>query len=156
MNPIPFYVAILVGIPETFLILIIGFSLFNLDISYKKAFIISIISALIVYFVRHLPITFGAHTFLGILILTLLAHKIVKTKPLFTFVSTLAGFLVICMLECLIISLAFNVTSIKFDAFVINPWIHIILFLPEALVAMLIYYVVNKYKFYIYNLKIGD
>lgn len=156
MNPIPFYVAISVGIPETFLILLIGFSLFNLDISYKKAFIVSILSALIVYFVRQLPITFGVHTFIGIVILSFLAYKLLKTKLLFAFVATLAGLLTICMLECFVISIFFNITSINYDSFIINPWTHIILFLPEALIAVLICYLVKKHKFYIYNLTIGD
>lgn len=156
MNYIPFYVAILVGIPETFFILVIGFSLFNLEINYKNTLMISIISAVIVFFIRQLPIMFGIHTFIGIVVLSFLAYKLLETRLLFAFVATLAGFLTICMFECLVISLVFNVTNMNYDSFVTKPWIHIILFLPEALLGVLIYYLVKKYKFYIYNLKIGD
>jgi hypothetical protein len=65
--PIPWYVVLLVSIPEAFLIILIGFALFNLKIDIRTALIISIFEAIAVYIQSDFsPVIFGLHTVLQV------------------------------------------------------------------------------------------
>ena len=59
---LPWYIVLLLSIPQTFLIVKIGFQLFNLHVSYLKALFLSLIISIVAIFARELPLLFGVHT----------------------------------------------------------------------------------------------
>lgn len=156
MHPIPWYVMLFQSIPESFLILILGFALFNLEIEYKNALLISLISAVGSYFVRKLPLIFGVHTLLGIGILVIIAIAITKIKPFQVLVSILAGLVTIALTESILMSTYFNVIGVTLQCFISKPWLHILFFLPEAIIISILYIIVKKYRLYIFDLRAGE
>ncbi len=73
LYPIPWFVALLVTVPETFLVVKLGFKLFGTDVDTKKALLISLLNGIFSYFVRRMPLMYSAYTIL-IILLTLLAY----------------------------------------------------------------------------------
>lgn len=99
MYPIPWHVALLETIPETFLVIKLGFKLFGLDVDMKKVLLISLVTGIFAYFVRKLPLVFGLHTILIILFLALFAVAFLKCSPGYCFASVAAGGLILGILQ---------------------------------------------------------
>jgi hypothetical protein len=155
MFAIPWYVVLFVSIPESFLIIILGLALFNLEIPYKKAGLISVISAICSYFVRQLPVIFGLHTLIGVLVLTGLLIWLGKVKPWEALISISGGFVIYFLLESFLLPLFFLITSKNQEIFVIDPRYCIVYFVPIAVITVLLYFILKKYHLYIYDLKAG-
>lgn len=156
MFAIPWYVVLFVSIPESFLIIILGLALFNLEIPYKKVLLISTFSAICSYFVRQLPVIFGLHTLIGVLLLTALLIWLGKVKPGAAFLSIAVGFVVYFLLQSIALPLFFLLTSENQEAFVLNPWYCVAFFIPIAVISALLYIILKKYHLYIYDLKAGE
>jgi len=66
-TPLPWYIVLLISIPQTFLIVKIGFQLFNLHLSYSRALLLSLIVSVVAIFARDLPYgvvnTFSGYTY---------------------------------------------------------------------------------------------
>ena len=59
---IPWYVVLFQSIPEMFLLIILGFKLFNIDVNFKKTLLVSLLISIIVYIVRKFASVYGFHT----------------------------------------------------------------------------------------------
>lgn len=153
MIAIPWYIALFVGVPEAYFMIILGFKLFNLKINYTYPLIVAVASATVAYFIRQLSLEFGIHTFLCLILMVILCRLLTKEKLWFIFVSILTGFVIVGSLESIIMLLGFSITSMNYSAIALNPWLHLVFFLPELLILLIIYYFVNKYDFYIYSLE---
>lgn len=110
----PLLVLIFYSIPESILIFTFGFVIFRIKIDSKKIIVAAIISALISYLVRMLPIPFGFHMIIGVLVLTLLFRYICKFGFGYSILATLLSLSTLLALESIFSMLPqyiFNMTS---------------------------------------------
>jgi len=70
MFTLPWYAAIFISIPETFLIILIGFALFNSSINLKDSIVAAVAIGMISLFLRRIPIYPGLKVLILILILS--------------------------------------------------------------------------------------
>lgn len=154
--PIPWFVAVLVGIPQAYFIIILGFSLFNLRIKPEHAFTVACLTSAICYLVRLSNKVIGLHTL--ILILTLIVLCIIITRLNAYKVSTavLAGVTTVGAIEYSYIPLVFSITPMKLDDFILHPWWIVLIFIPEILILLIIYYLVKKHHLYILDGSLKD
>jgi len=153
MYAIPWQVALFVSLPEAFLIVILGFALFNLEISCKKALTVSLVSALSAYFIRQLPVVFGLHTLMGLVIMVLVTVYLTKMGAWAVFVSILTGFVIIGVTQSLLLPICFAITGTSSESLIANPLLNIAFFVPIAALAAALFFAVKKYKLYIFDLK---
>ncbi|MGE4284824.1 MAG: hypothetical protein AB7G87_14120 [Clostridia bacterium] len=146
---IPLYVALLQSIPETFLIIQLGFIFFNIHINYKKSLIISLISAVISYIVRKLFTTFGIHTFLLLIALIFLIRVITKIHLMHSVVGVLTGALIAGVFQMVTTPLLLMVYGKIMSDLALEPWLNILFFLPSGLLMVLSYLIIRKNHFYL-------
>jgi len=156
MFPIPWYVSILVSFPENILIIIVGFALFNIPIKWREVLIVATVNAIVMYYVRQLPIVFGLHTLISVFTMAILMCLLSKIKFWLTFMSVLTGFVVAGVIVSLYTPVFFSLTSTSTSVLESQPIINIIYSLPEAVLLAVIYIIVKKYRFYIYDFGTGD
>lgn len=107
----PWFVVVLVSIPEAFLIISLGFALYDFNVPPVKAIAMAIISALCTYFIRCLPLMWGIHTIMAVVILTILAVLILKTNLLGSLVAVLTGVVILLVIQSLLAPGFFAVTN---------------------------------------------
>ncbi len=153
---IPWQVALFVSLPEAFLIVILGFALFNLEISYKKAFIISLITSVIVYFARQMHVIFGIHTLIGLITMVITGTWLTNLKPWAVLISILTGSVVMGALQSIIIFICFYAASANLQELATNPWLNVFFFFPIGVTVALLYFLIRRYKFCIFSLNFED
>jgi len=144
LPPLPWYIVLLTSVPETFLILKMGFQFFNLHVSYTKALALSLIVSIFAIFVWKLPIPFGVHTIILLVFATILTTIVTGTKLLHCFIAILAGLLILLGVEGVVAQLALKTTGTTTNSLTLNPWLNVLYFLPAGTIMSLFYLAANK------------
>lgn len=108
----PIYSLFIRMIPESFLVIYSICLLTNSKPDLKKIFISCIIGGTSVYITRLLPIHFGIHTILGILINVLLAIKIINIDTHKAIVGAMIAIILIYISDLMIFVLYVNILKI--------------------------------------------
>lgn len=153
---LPWYIVLLVSLPETFLIIKLGFSLFNLKIYFNQALFLSAVTALLSVFIRKLPLVFGLHTLLMMVALVLLTRAFLKIRLWHCAVSILAGVLILGVLESTMLPLLQNLTFTDTESLTIRPWLNVVYTLPTLLVMCILYWLARRFKIVIFDLNLNE
>ncbi len=158
MGPLllPWYIVLLVSLPETFLIIILGFRLFNLEIGFKQALLLAFATAVLSIFIRKLPLVFGYHTLIMMSALVLLTKVTLKIRLWHGIVSVLVGVLILGVLESTLLSLLQSLTSTNAESLIINPWLNVVYSLPLLLVMYALYWLAKRYNLVIFDLNLNE
>lgn len=151
MYPIPWYAIILIAIPQTFLIISIGARLFNISIKIQNRIVLSIIIGVVCYFTRYLTIP-GLNTIALIICTTVLLRVISRLILWTSFLTICLGFVVLAMIETLCNSIVFSLFHLNFDILAVHPWLNIFSWWPTLMVAILVYWLICRKKWVLYNL----
>lgn len=109
LSPLDF---LMIGVPESLLSVLIIYSLARKQIARKSYFIMSIILAIGGYSVRLLPIYFGVHTILSMLILILLTVYFIKIPIVKAIPYVIIEKIIISLSEVLYIFILINLFNI--------------------------------------------
>ncbi|WP_031514750.1 hypothetical protein [Desulfofalx alkaliphila] len=154
MYAIPWYVVLFQSIPEAILVILLGFKLYNLNISIKHIIIISSISCMFGFFIRMLPIPFGIHTFSFVLISAVLVSSITNIKFWHSLICIMTGVIIEGVLQSLMLPVILGIINVSFNELSLYPALIILAFIPLCIVMLGIYMLVNKCGFVIYDLSI--
>lgn len=152
MFAIPWYAVIFVSIPETLLIIGIGFALFNIKLNLGRSVFAGILIAILSYFLRKIMIPPGVHTIILVLALTAAISFLCKIKIWYSFVSVLLGAMIIGVIEDVFISLIFQFTSKTINDLAANPWLNISAFMPTLMLAILFFILIKRSNYVLYDL----
>ncbi len=151
VQSLPWYVAVFQSVPETFLVLLLGFAIFNYEIRAKDALIISVLNAICSYLIHHLPIIFGMHTILLLISCTFLTVCIAKKDLFKVSFSIIGGVTCSVLLQGLLVPIVFAFTHLNLQTLQQHPGFYIIVFLPTGIIMTLLYFLIRKTDFYILN-----
>ncbi|KJS23304.1 MAG: hypothetical protein VR72_01860 [Clostridiaceae bacterium BRH_c20a] len=154
VHSIPWYIVLTVSIPETFLCLSLGFSLFNVPVNNKDKLILSILAGISSYIIRKIPLLFGVHTFIFLIFLVILTRLLCKIGLIQSVICILAGMMIVGILQSITSPLIIDLSGINVNEVSDKPWINLILFLPSGLIMTLLYYLIKKFNLILYDLKI--
>lgn len=149
VQSIPWYVAVFESIPETFLVLMLGFALFNYRIKPKEALMISFITAACSYWIHRLPIIFGMHTVLLTILCIFVTVHIASKEWLKTALSVIVGVTLSILLQGLLVPLVFASSHLNLQTLQLHPWFYIVVFLPTCVIMTVLYILIRKKGFYI-------
>lgn len=152
MFALPWYSIILISIPQTILIIKLGFELFNLQVNFWRCLTIALLVGVITYFLRRSLIIPGIHTIAIIIIIAIFVTVLNKGNILHNLASVLLGSMIMGVIEGVWCPLFLSLTSYSIGDLALYPWLNIAGFMPILLMTSLIYILVRKYKFVIYNL----
>lgn len=150
--PLEWYLLFLISIPQTILVTMMGLSLFNIKLTWKKQLIIAIVSGTFTYFIRFIPMVFGIHTLISIIVITLITSAVGRVKLLYALCAMIAGVMVIALIESCILPLFFHFTSITIESIKSNPWHNVIVFVPELIIIIGLYILIRVSKFRMWDL----
>lgn len=145
MHAIPWYVALLISVPQTLLIIEFGFRLFNIHLKVKDILLISVIIAVFCYFFRSFHISYAVNTLLLITLLSLCTFFICNIDIRYCFIAVILGVMIYGALESLLLPLIIQLLRLSFDELIVNPKFNLIAFVPILLIAVaLLWYIIKK------------
>lgn len=153
--PLPWYIVLLISVPQTFLIINLGFQLFNLKLSYSRTSFLSLVGGVLAIFARELPLPFGLHTIILIVSLALLTAAIARTNLWHCFLGIIAGTLILGVLEGALLPIFLKITSATTDNLALKPWLNILYFLPLGIITVVLWVLAKKRHFVIFDLSIN-
>lgn len=156
MYPIPWYVVLFQSIPEAIIILLLGFKLYNLKTDLKNIVMIAILISIFGYFIRLLPLIFGVHTILFILIGALLARSVAKIKFWHSIICIMTSTIINAMLQNAMLPPILNILNISINELSLYPVLIIAISTPFIVLMFGIYLIVDKYNLSIYDLSIHE
>lgn len=146
---LPFYVVMIVGIPETVIILLLGFQLINDHICFKHAFIASFLASLLNYFIRYIGVVFGLHTLITIATIIFVCYLLTKKNVWKIASATMSGVVVMLTIQ---VSEFLVAKGLDIETTISNqPWLNILVMIPEVLIMGIMFYVARKRKFALFN-----
>lgn len=153
---IPWYVVLFQSIPEMFLLIILGFKLFNIDVDLKKALLVSLLISIIVYFVRKFASVYGLHTAILIFCSLILIKIILKMNIAYSFICIVTSLLINGLLQNTITPILLNFFHTTTQDLVKNPWLNIFFYIPNGLIMLYLYLFTIKKKVYLFDLKMYE
>ncbi|MGI6712658.1 MAG: hypothetical protein ACOX4L_08080 [Bacillota bacterium] len=93
---------VLQGIPENIALVTLGFVLVKAKIEWKKIIVLGVILAISAFLVRLLPITFGLHTIINIILMVGFLNYFAKADITKSVVVSLACYIILILLETII------------------------------------------------------
>jgi hypothetical protein len=156
MFALPWYSILLISIPQTIFSLLIGFQLFNLRMDLRKCLIVAIVVGIVTYFLRRTLVIPGIHTVLIILLMVILITLINRGGMLYNFLAVILGSMILGVIEGVWCPLILRLTFRSIQDLALNPWLNIALFIPVLLAAAMIYIIIHRQNFYIYDLNQKD
>lgn len=145
MHAIPWYIALLISVPQTILIIQFGFRLFNIQLKTRDVILLAVIISGLCYLLRPLAIPYAVNTFMLIVFLSLLSFLICNINLRYCFISVVLGVIICGVAESILLPLIMKVLKISLDNIIVNPWINLIAYVPIFLITtLLLIYVVTE------------
>ncbi len=134
-------------IPEGIGFILLAYILSRTQIDKNRLLIAGLIHAVIVFFIRMLPIHFGVHTILSLMLIILISTQINRINVLSSIISTLVGFISLFLSEAINIYFVVSVLNVPINAFTENLSKKIIYSFPSLVlfyVIILIIFLIRK------------
>ncbi|SJZ57812.1 hypothetical protein [Garciella nitratireducens] len=151
---IPIVVLLLQSIPEAFFIIMVGLKLFHIDIKGKEAILVSVIYGVASYFIRKYIAIYGIHTILSIIVLIVLLKYIKKISLFYAMISILLSFLLTGIFQSITVPFVLDFLGVSLEQFSKDPKLMIIAAIPTFVLMTIIYFILNKTNFYLYDLRV--
>ena len=153
MQPMAWYLGLFISAPQVLMMILLGFSLFNLKIDLHKAFAVALLMGVICYIIRLLPVPLPINTMLIIVCVAILTWLICGTNLIDSFIVSILGVLFYGVLEGLILQVFFMVTDYTVSNIIISPLLNIALFIPILVLILGIYLLTTKAGFVVFDLE---
>lgn len=145
LHPIEFFLR---AVPEGFLFIFAVYVFSKVNINKPKYIISSILFAIIMFIVRLLPINYGVHTILALMLVVLLTTTYNKIDVIKAMRSVLSVVLIQFLTEGINILILNLIPNINIDTLFDDPVVKTLIGLPSLLIAALLIYI-----FYAFNKK---
>lgn len=153
MYAIPWYAALLITVPQTIILIKLGYELFNIKIKFTTCFLLSLLMTPVAYFGRMMPVPFWVNTMLLFIILSVLISLIIKLELVYSMACTLMGVMITGAVENVVLPIILKVGNITINDLAYNPWLNVASFIPIFIVLLLLYIAVRHYQFVAFDLQ---
>lgn len=141
--------------PESLILVLSGVVLLGINIDNKKVFKDGIILGLIIGIIRLLPISFGVHSILSMIALSIILFKCANNDIVKSMVSTCLVWISLALSECIYVLIAISLLNIKVERLIDNSTLQgAIITLPSLLIMFLIVLLLKYVKDNILKFKV--
>jgi branched-subunit amino acid transport protein AzlD len=133
-------------VPEAFLVLYSIYKLTNTKVNTQKIFLSSIIAGIIVFIIRLLPIHFGVHTILGIMLYIFLAVKLNKIELHKAITTALVLEILLFVSDFILIIVYSKLFKFSTEALVGKTWLSAIAGIPSLFLFYMMVLIILFFK----------
>jgi hypothetical protein len=133
-------------IPEAFLMIYSIYILTKSKVDMKKILISSIIGGIGIYLIRFLPIHFGIHTILSIMLYILLAVKLNKMDIYKAITMTLVSIIILFISDFLFVIIYTKIFQFSSEVLFGGGWVSNITGIPSLLLLYLVIWIIAYFK----------
>lgn len=134
------------GIPEIAGVIACSLALAGVKLRWTVILVFAGILTPVVYIVRSLPVTFGLHTLVGILLSTLFVARATRVSPSTSFVVVFASYAVLALLEVSMHELSSVFLQREVVQLLSEQYTRMLIGLPQAIVMIAIALVIARYR----------
>lgn len=156
MQPMAWYLGLFISAPQVLMMILLGFSLFNLKIDLHKAFVVALLMGVICYIIRLLPVPLPINTIFIIVCVAILTWLICDIELINSLVASLLGLTLYGITENLVLQTFFILTRCTVSDVLTNSFLNLILFIPILIILLCTYLLCNKLGFIVYDLEPKD
>lgn len=134
-------------IPEAFIFIFATYVFSNTKLDAKRYIISSVLLGICIYFVRKLPINYGVHTILNIILQTIIVAKISKLSIINAIKSGIISAVSLFTLEAINVLALSLIFKEQLEAIMLNPTAKIIYSSPSLIcfvIIIIIYHYISK------------
>jgi len=142
---IPWIALLFQGVPELTAVVTLAFVIARIPLKWNKILLIGIVLAFISYVVRLLPILFGIHLFLLIILLFIALTWLGKSDIGLSLIASLLSFLALVIFEFVCLSLLMPVFGVTPETLFSNLVIRISIGEPQVLLLFIAAFSLNKF-----------
>ena len=144
---VPLIALIIQGIPEEISLVTLAFVIAKADLNWKKIVFGGAFLACSMYVIRLLPISFGVHTIVLILLLIIFVKVLGQIQDLSkAILACLISILVLITTEIIILTALMSFLGISEQEFLNNVTLRILLTLPQVFVMFFLAFVIYKVR----------
>jgi len=133
-------------IPEAIAIVFLTLVLLKERSSWGIILLLGISQAVAVYCIRFLPLEFGVHTVILMLVLTVLIACVFKIQFVKVLVPVIATFIVLISFEVAVISIVMSAVDINLDMLAANDLLRIAVLTPQWILLFLTGFIVQYFR----------
>lgn len=148
---VPFIAWVFQGIPESIGTAAVVISLSTRELRWRSIIIIGFIYAVLMYTMRLLPLTFGVHTVILIICLSLLSAWIAEIDLRKAIIYANIAVIILAVTEFLFVYLILSIGGYSLDTILSNPFKRILVGLPQVIVLFLVAVIYSKRVMYKIN-----
>lgn len=134
------------GIPESIALVTLAFVIAKARMDWKKVVVFGIILGISAFIIRRLPITFGVHLLVNIVLLLIFLNIVEKVKLITSIVSVVLTFVLLIVSETIIHVLCVNVFGLSMENILKDQVLYIIVGLPQILLIFLLSWVIKFFR----------
>lgn len=143
----PFIAFILQGIPENIAVLTLSLTIVGIELRWGKIVVAGTLIAFVIYLLRALPISFGVHTIVALLLFIVFTTKIGEIDNLrISIMASLLSILALTTIEIISLTLLTSILGISEQEFISNTAIRILLTLPQVFILFLLAFIIKKVR----------
>lgn len=153
MDVMPWQAVVFISIPEAFLIMLMGLVLTGLKPDLKRLAIAAVIQAIGSYFIRGMNFPYGVHILIQLVTMTVLAKLCLRYRWAVVMPGILLGAAVFAgILDQLYLLFVLRIIPLEFV--LSNPWIRVLISLPEQIIMLVIILLCYKYDFKVFDVTV--
>jgi hypothetical protein len=137
---------LLQGIPESLGLISCGLVLARVKLRWGIVLAAALLYTLIIYLIRQLPLTFGLHSAVGILLLAVFMAKATRVTLSISFVCAFASTSILTLLELLIHEFVVKFLHLEVNNMVSDSFLWNIMGIPQALLLIITALLLAKYR----------
>ncbi|GBF33413.1 hypothetical protein DCCM_2514 [Desulfocucumis palustris] len=108
--------------------------------------VVGIVLAVIIYTIRNLPVTFGLHTVVAILLIAIFIIRSTKTPSSTSFLAVFFSFAVLFLLETLMNKVFIIILNIKISKLISDDTLWTLTGLPQSILLIVIALLISRYR----------
>ncbi|HLV09984.1 MAG TPA: hypothetical protein VKY40_07240 [Halanaerobiales bacterium] len=125
-------------IPEEIAVVFMILVFLKNEINYKLILGLAVLMGFLTYLIRLLPIAFGFHSILSLIVLSLLISIIVKVNKFHIFIAVLKTAIILLLIEIVTINFFLHITGYTIEQVNHNMYIRTLAVLPQTIILFLI------------------
>lgn len=143
MTKIPLTLLIIQGYPESVALIYLAYSVAGVKWETKRILWMALLYIATVFVIRSLPISFGIHGIILIIVLTIYLNLIGKIDQLKALKASLISFAFLSIVEALVFKIIISITGISFEIIASNIYIRILSGYPPTFILFVIAILIN-------------
>ncbi|OIQ62069.1 hypothetical protein MTCOM_08390 [Moorella thermoacetica] len=147
MDFMPWTALVFQSIPESIVLVALGLGLVGEYPEIPSIIIIGIIGSVTSFFIRRLPLDFGGHTLLSMIVLIILMRFILKITVIKGILAAFFGILAVGIIESMSIPIVSYLTGISFETALHDPWLRVVFPLPDEIILGVAAYLCRRWRF---------